>query len=97
MKVYVFLVSLLMISISARAADESKNFLMCRNNKTVRTVRVTQRDGECVTIYTKAGVDKEVGGGKNIQSCVKIIGNIRTNLEKAGWKCRDVDQASVTQ
>jgi hypothetical protein len=97
LKAYVLIFSILAAPLAAQATSDSKNFMMCRNAKTVRTVRVTDKDGECVTIYTKSGVDKEVGGGKNYQSCLKIIENIRTNLEKAGWKCRDVGQASVTQ
>jgi hypothetical protein len=47
-------------------------------NKTVRTIRVDKDDSkECVAVYTKAGVDKEVGRGQNFNSCVKIVDNIR--------------------
>lgn len=77
-------------------AEVSKEFVMCRNGKTVRTVRVIDRNGECVTIYTKSGIDKDVGGGKNPISCTKIVENIRSNLEKAGWKCRAVGEATAT-
>jgi hypothetical protein len=92
----VLLVSLMIAPIFS-FADDAKEMVMCRNNKIVRTVRVIQKDNECVTIYTKLGVDKDVGGGKNPSSCTKIVSNIRENLEKAGWKCRVVGEASVTE
>lgn len=72
---------------AAFAADEAA-FFMCRNNKTVRTIQVKKRDGECATVYTKAGVDREMASGKSYQSCVNVMNNIKENIEKAGWKCK---------
>jgi len=79
------------------SAKDDANYIMCRNNKTVRTIRVEKDDSkECVAVYTKAGIDKEVGRGQNMFSCVKIVENIRENLDKAGWKCKDLTNVSIT-
>lgn len=78
------------------ATVEPEDFVICRNQKIVRTVRVVKREDACDTIYTKSGVDQDVGGGKHYQSCTRILDNIRGNLEKAGWRCREVDEAYVT-
>ena len=89
-------------SAAAQAAVESSasvqpNYIMCRNQKTVRTIRVEKDDSkECVTLYTKAGVDREVGRGQNFNSCTKVAENIRTNLDKAGWKCKEVSNIGMT-
>jgi hypothetical protein len=50
----------------------------------------------CITIYTRNGVDKQVARGLNHGSCVKIMGNIRVNLEKANWSCKEVANFSTT-
>lgn len=82
----------------ARAEDPS-TYVMCRNQKTVRTIRIENMktaDSACVTKYTKAGVDYEVGRAIQLNSCVRVMENIRTNLEKANWKCKTVGEATMT-
>jgi hypothetical protein len=76
----------------------SAEYIICRNKKAVRTVRVEKDPNSvrCITIYTRNGVDKEVAHGLNHGSCVKIMGNIRINLEKANWSCKEVASVSST-
>ena len=93
--VLVPLISLPFISYAEGAID-SVAFVMCKSQKIVRTIRVTPGGEGCQTIYTKSGIDKVVGGGKNSVSCIEVMKNIRTNLEGAAWKCRDISSAAVS-
>ena len=92
--------------VHAQAAVENKsaeNMVMCRNQKVVRTIRIEQikseadQSGQCVTTYTKAGVDKEVGRGSNYSSCERVMENIKNNLESANWKCKGISNATFTK
>lgn len=82
------------ISVNALADDvdkDVKQYVICRNHKIVRTIRVECTKGtECDTIYTKEGADRLEGSNNNIMGGQKILGNIQANLEKAAWKCNDV-------
>lgn len=81
----------------AQGATEKSSYVMCRSQKTVRTIRVIDGSEACTTLYTKMGVDKVVGGGKNKQSCYDVMKNIRTNLEGAAWKCKDISASNVSE
>ena len=84
--------------LSAYAAEPQ--YFLCKNKKIVRTLRALPPASEganCLAIYTKNGVDKEVGSGKMYGSCVNIIGNIKANLEKAGWACKDISSSKISQ
>jgi hypothetical protein len=78
-------------------AQNDTGYVLCKNKKVVRTIRIEKAGDECVTIYTKAGIDKNVGGGKFAGSCDKIVENIKGNLEKAGWTCKLVAAAGITE
>lgn len=77
-------------------------YLLCKNRKTVRTIRIvelqgkTGSDASCKTIYNKAGIDRVVGQAHHPQSCLRFMENIRGNLESAHWKCRDVSSATIS-
>lgn len=81
---------------SAFAAQDPV-FYMCRNKKTVRTIQVKKNGAECITTYTKMGVDRDMASGKNYDSCVKVLNNIKENIEKAGWKCKSVAPAGSSE
>ncbi len=76
----------------------TNSFIICKNQKNVRTIRVEKntKDGICIAFYTKAGLDKEVGRAQSDVSCLKVIANIKGNLESAGWKCKGHDKVSMT-
>ena len=78
-------------------AENDTDYILCKNKKVVRTIRIEKAGDECKTIYTKAGQDKDVGGGKFAGSCDKIVENIKGNLEKAGWTCKPVAAAGITE
>jgi len=72
-------------------------YLICKNKAVVRTLRVSKKqNGGCMATYTKDGVDQVVGNSWTIERCAKVIGNIRENLEKANWKCKDISEARVS-
>lgn len=75
---------------------ENKSYWICKNQKQVRTIRVEIRDGTCHTYYSKMGEEKSVGSGRNVESCENFLNNIKTNLEKSSWACRDISTTRIT-
>ena len=75
---------------------ENKVYWMCKNRKEVRTIRVHVNSGICSTLYSKLGEEKVVGSGKNQESFVNFLNNIKTNLEKSNWSCRDISSTRIT-
>lgn len=72
-------------------------YLICKNKKMVRTLRVLKKsNGGCSATYTKEGVDQTVGNSWAVERCSRIIINIKDNLEKAAWKCKDISEARVS-
>lgn len=89
---------LLTFSVLAFAETKPTAYVICKNNSQVRTVRVeVDAQGVCHTIYSKLGNEKAIGSGKNLGSCLTFMKNVRVNLEKSGWKCRDVESATVDE
>ena len=80
----------------ALALQNPETFVLCRLNQSVRTIMVqVDKEGSCSTTYTKNGVDQNVGSGRNLSSCMSFLNNIKDNLEKSNWQCRQV-AATVT-
>lgn len=74
------------------------SYVICKLKGNVRTIRNEMDDqGVCKTYYSKFGAEKMQGAAKNPESCVKVLNNIRDNLLKSNWKCRDVDPASYSE
>lgn len=77
--------------------DKGLTYLLCKFKKLVRTVRVEKNSGGgCKTIYTKDGTDQNVGESLDGKICLKVLRNIRINLEKANWKCKDISESRVS-
>jgi hypothetical protein len=94
-------VFVLLIAAPAWAAEDievqNKAYWLCKNQKEVRTIRVQiSNAGVCSTYYSKQGTEKVVGSGKNHDSCMSFMNNIRTNLEKSNWACRDISATRIT-
>ena len=89
---------LFIAAVSVLAADSHpQTYVLCKLRGDVRTIRIHVDANGCRAVYTKAGVDKPVGSGRNKGSCQDFLNNIRINLEKSNWKCRDVASATVTE
>lgn len=81
----------------ADSEGKDATYLICKNRSVVRTLRVSKKqNGGCMATYTKDGVDQVVGQSWAVERCSKVIGNIRENLEKANWKCKDISEARVS-
>ncbi len=82
---------------AGEASGKDITYLICKNKSVVRTVRVQKKEnGGCRTTYTKDGVDQKVADSWAVPRCSKILGNIKINLEKANWKCKDISEARVS-
>ena len=76
---------------------QNKSYWLCKNKKEVRTIRVqVNKEGVCSTYYSKLGSEKSVGSGKSQDSCMGFLNNIKTNLEKSAWNCRDISSTRIT-
>lgn len=85
---------------NAEASKDTSSYVICRNQKMVRTIRVDlSNGGACKTIYTKEGKDEIVGKSGTPDLCYEVVNKVRANLEKSVWKCKDVkpDRVSFTQ
>jgi len=89
----VFTMAVLFFS-SLVQADIGDILVLCKHNKTVRTLRVEiMSDQRCKAIYTKQGVDQIIGSSQNQNSCEEYISGVRKTLEDAKWNCREVKEA----
>ncbi len=83
---------------SVSQAEEKKDvFILCRSGKQIRTLKTrVGSDNVCHAMYNRDGnEEKAVGSGLNFDSCVGFLAKVRDNLEKGGWKCRDVKETST--
>lgn len=92
---FLLLASLL---IANSAVADPAVYVLCKLHGNVRTLRVEiDANNICHTHYSKEGVDKVIGSGRNHESCKNFLQSTRTNLEKSSWSCRDVATATVTE
>lgn len=76
---------------------QNKAYWLCKNKKEARTIRVqVDKANICTTYYSKQGTEKSVGSGKSHASCMSFLENIKTNLEKSNWACRDISATRIT-
>lgn len=75
----------------------NKAYWMCKQKNNVRTIRIQiDNQGICSTIYSKEGSEKLIGSGKSHVSCTNFLANVKTNLEKSNWVCRDIGDTKIT-
>ena len=73
------------------ATTEQSSYWLCQLNQVVRSIRVDrQQNGNCVTVYTKEGLDEVVGRSSTVKTCEDVADNIYKNLLKASWQCKDI-------
>lgn len=91
-------VALLASNAGAAVAQKASAFVLCKNKKDVRTIRVLPDAGKnenCTITYTKGGVEEIVGSNRSMNTCMSIMKNIQFNLESSKWSCRNVSSADV--
>ncbi|MEK7357212.1 MAG: hypothetical protein AAB250_12235 [Bdellovibrionota bacterium] len=98
-RVFIALAVLGLSSVSFAQSDQKATaFVLCKNKKDVRTIRVNSdsKKENCTTTYSKGGVDEVVGMNRNVQACRSILDSVRSNLENSNYNCRDVSSATTT-
>ena len=84
-------------SLSLEEEIDDKSYFMCRLDGEVRTIRMLKRlDGSCFVNYTKKGIDQKISDSKSLTICPDIFQRIKSNLEQAGWKCKNISSSNVT-
>ncbi len=88
---------MLFFCLSTAVSAASALTILCKNEKSVRTLRADKTSTGCRAIYTKQGVDQVVGSSvRDPNGCDSIIDGIRKTLEGSVWKCRDVKEAVIS-
>lgn len=88
---------MLFFCLSSAASFAPAATVICKNEKSVRTLRTEKTATGCRAIYTKQGVDQVVGASvRDSSSCEGIIDGIRKTLEGSVWKCRDVKDSVIS-
>ena len=93
---FVFLFQLMVCFGGVASAEAMSSYLLCRFDKSVRSVRVEIDNGSCTATYTKAGVDEVVAKSSSSEVCNRVAKSIRSNLERGNWKCKDVSQSRIS-
>jgi hypothetical protein len=84
----------------AQASSDQKPaaFVLCKNKKDVRTLRVLpdmEKKENCKITYSKGGSEEVVGSNHSINACKSVLKHIQTTLEASSWSCRTVQSASI--
>jgi RecJ-like exonuclease len=84
-------------AVSNERGQQPSAYIMCKNKKSVRTIRVEKAHNErqWVTYYTKLGVDQEVARAQSFTNITRIVENIKENLTKANWQCKELKKANA--
>lgn len=72
------------------------SYWLCRRGTEVRTLRVRHKDSVCSTLYAKEGRDEKVAESKEPELCLSILNKIKSNLQSADWKCKDISNSQIT-
>lgn len=85
-------------SSTSESSGMSGLFLLCKDNtQSVRTLRMIKKNsGHCITTYSKQGIDKTQIQSKKESDCLEVLQNIRANLEKGNWKCKEVSGLRIS-
>lgn len=78
--------------------SSAQALIICRLGKEVRTLRIEPGPTSCKAIYTKAGIDSNIGTSvMNSNGCNGIVDGVRKNIESAGWKCKEAKEAKISE
>lgn len=81
-----------------KQAKEDAKELTCMVNKDARLISLEKTEKRCEVHYTKNGETNQVAWGESTPSiCDDVFNNIKTNIEKEGFKCSDSKDDKKTQ
>lgn len=81
----------------AEAVKPAPRYELCELGREVRSLRIKLApNGVCTAVYTKEGVDQNVGESSEFMTCHRVIERIRKNLTTGGWACRDISTERVS-
>lgn len=83
-------------AVNASVQEKASQFVMCKNQKAVRTIRVTPDDTGCRTTYSKGGVDEVVEDNSQIAKCRDRLKALQQSLEASRWNCKSAQKAEIT-
>ena len=81
--------------VDASVQQKPSQFVMCKNQKAVRTIRITPDSQGCKTTYSKGGVDEIVENNSQIGKCKDRLKSLQENLQASNWTCKQ-RKAEVT-
>ena len=82
--------------IFASTDSKATAFVLCKNQKSVRTLRIFgDKADNCTITYSKNGAEEVVGANRSVQTCKSILKSIEGRLEDAKWTCRNVETAHL--
>ncbi len=97
---FVFLVCLcpgLLFAQSSTGNTKTPTFLiLCKQQKAVRTLRVSKNSELYDTVYTKNGKDQVIGQTRMFSSGKNIAITVKDTLIQSGWSCREVSDSQLT-
>lgn len=79
------------------SAVNKETHWLCRKSMEVRTIRVHQNEDSCFALYTKKGLDEKVLSAKTVDGCAPMVLQVKENLEKGGWYCKDISNSSISK
>jgi hypothetical protein len=83
--------------VQEKATDAAQpTHVLCKSGSVVRRVRIEKKKSACLVTYTKEGVEKVVGRSMADDLCRGVFDQIKNNLEKGNWKCKDITQSRVS-
>lgn len=73
---------------SAATEEQLVEGIACKNGKESRRLEVHTKDAGCTLQYTKGGKAQEVANSRHgVELCKSKLVQVRTTLEKGGYKC----------
>ena len=97
---FVFLVTIFpSLTFSQNSSEPPKTptfLIICKQQKLVRTLRVSKVKDLYDTVYTKSGKDQVIGQTRMFSSGKNIAVGVRDTLAQSGWACREVSDSQLT-
>lgn len=97
---FVFAVLLMpVLTLAQTGSVPAKNptlLIICKQQKYVRTLRVSKVKELYDTVYTKSGKDQVIGQTRMFSSGKGIAIGVKDTLSKSGWACREVSDSQLT-